>query len=172
MKKFVPLLLPLFLLLNTPVIAADKPGIAFVDVRKVMMESKVGKRNKAVFEKMIKEKEAVIAKEEEKLKAMQQAFQKDQLLMTEEQKKVKQQAFQEQAEAFQKTVREAKQEIGKKDNEYTSKALDEIRGIIAEMAKEMKLILVLEASGSGLLYAEEGMDLTAKVLEKYDAKGK
>ncbi|MDH5511989.1 MAG: hypothetical protein OEY27_02150, partial [Gammaproteobacteria bacterium] len=63
MKKFVPLLLPLFLLLNTPVIAADKPGIAFVDVRKVMMESKVGKRNKAVFEKMIKEKEAVIAKE-------------------------------------------------------------------------------------------------------------
>jgi len=171
MKKFL-LLLPLFLLLNAPVIAAEKSGIAFVDVRKILLESKVGKRNKAEFEKIVKQKEAAIAKEEEKLKAMQQVFQKDQLLMTEEQKRAKQQTFQEQAEAFQKMVREAKQEINKKDNEFASKALGEIRGIIADMAKEMKLILVLEASGSGLLYAEEGMDLTPKVLEKYDAKAK
>ena len=48
----------------------------------------------------------------------------------------------------------------------------EIRGIIAELAKEMKLNLVLEASESGLLYAEEGMDLTSKVMEKYDAKSR
>ncbi len=36
----------------------------------------------------------------------------------------------------------------------------------------MKLSLVLEASESGLLYAEENMDLTQKVMEKYDAKAK
>jgi hypothetical protein len=36
----------------------------------------------------------------------------------------------------------------------------------------MKLSLVLEASESGLLYAEQSMDLTPKVMEKYDAKGK
>ncbi|MCR4301109.1 MAG: OmpH family outer membrane protein [Sulfuricaulis sp.] len=171
MKKFV-LLLPLFLLLNAPVIAADKPGIAYVDVRKVLLESKMGKKNKAEIEKMIKQKETVFAKEEEKLKAMQQAFQKDQLLMTEEQKKVKQQEFQEKADAYQKMVKEAKQEVGKKDNEFTSKALGEIRGIVADIAKEMKLSLVLEASESGLLYAENGMDLTQKVIEKYEAKAK
>jgi outer membrane protein len=171
MKKFV-LLLPLFLLLNAPVLAADKPGIAYVDVRKVLLESKIGKKNKAAFEKIIKEKEAVIAKEEEKLKAMQQAFQKDQLLMTEEQKKAKQQAFQEKADAYQKMVKEAKQEVGQKDNEFTSKALGEIRGIVADIAKEKKLSLVLEASESGLLYAEDGMDLTQKVMERYDAKAK
>jgi outer membrane protein len=171
MKKLV-LLLPLFLLLNAPVLAADKSGIAFVDVRKVLLESKVGKKNKAEFEKMIKQKEAAISKEEEKLKALQQAFQKDQLLMTEEQKKAKQQEFQEKADVYQKMVKEAKQEVNKKDSEYTSKALGEIRGIIAGIAKEMKLSLVLEASESGLLYAEEGMDLTPKVMERYDAKSK
>jgi outer membrane protein len=171
MKKFVPLL-PLFLLLNTPILAADKPGIAYVDARKVLLESKVGKKNKAAFEKMIKEKEATFAKEEEKLKAMEQAYQKDQLLMTEEQKKTKQQAFQEKVKSFQKMVKEAKQEVTKKDNEFASKALGEIRGIVADIAKEMKLSLVLEASESGLLYAEDGMDLTQKVMERYDAKAK
>lgn len=171
MKKFI-FFLPLILLLSNTAMAADKPDIGYVDVRKVLLESKIGKKNKAEFEKMIKEKESSLIKEEEKLKAMQESFQKDQLLMTDEQKKAKQKAFQEKADAYQKMVKEAKQEVGKKDSEYTAKSLAEVRGIIAELAREMKLKLVLEVSESGLLYADENMDLTAKVMEKYDAKMK
>ncbi|GAB4507507.1 MAG: hypothetical protein Tsb0026_03250 [Sulfuricaulis sp.] len=169
MNKFI-LLLPLIMLLNNAAVAADKPAIAYVDVRKILMESKIGKKNKTEFEKMIKEKESALGKEEEKLKAMQEAFQKDQLMMTDEQKKAKQKTFQEKADAFQKMVRDAKQEVGKKENEYTSRALTELRAIIADLAKEMKLSLVLEVSESGLLYAEESMNLTSKVMEKYDTK--
>lgn len=171
MKRFL-LLLPLIMLWNPAALAADQPSIGYVDVRKVLLESKIGKKNKAEFEKLVKDKEAALNKEEEKLKAMQEAFQKDQLMMTEDQKKAKQKAFQEKAEAYQKMVRDAKQEVNKKDNEYAAKALTEIRAIIAELAKEMKLSLVLEASESGLLYAEEKLDLTPKVMERYDAKGK
>lgn len=160
------------ILLNNVAIAADKPAIGYVDVRKVLLESKVGKKNKAEFEKIIKEKESALAKEEEKLKAMQEAFQKDQLLMTDDQKKTKQKAFQEKVDAYQKMVKDAKQEVSMKDNEFAAKSMGEIRSIIADLAKEMKLNLVLEASESGLLYAEEGMDLTSKVIEKYDAKSK
>ena len=166
------LLFPLLMLLNSVAIAADKPAIAYVDARKVLLESKAGKKNKAGLEKLVKEKEGALRKEEEKLKAMQEAFQKDQLLMTDDQKMARQKAFQEKAEAYQKLVRDAKQEINKKDNEYTAKSLAEIRGVIAELAKEMKLSLVLEVSESGLLYAEEGMDLTSKVMEKYNARAK
>jgi outer membrane protein len=171
MKKFF-LLLPLIMLFNHVAVAADQTAIGYVDVRKVLLESKLGKKNKAEFEKLIKNKESALAKEEEKLKAMQEAFQKDQLMMTDDQKQAKQNAFKEKADAYQKMVREAKQEISKKDNEYTSRALTEIRAIVADLAKEMKLSLVLEASESGLLYAEQSMDLTPKVMEKYDAKGK
>lgn len=171
MKNFF-LLLPLIMLLNHAAMAADQPGIGYVDVRKVLLESKPGKKNKSEFEKMIKEKESALNKEEEKLKAMQESFQKDQLMMTDEQKKTRQKTFQEKAEAYQKMVRDAKQEISKKDNEYTSRALTEIRAIVADLAREMKLSLVLEASESGLLYADDKMNLTQKVMEKYDAKGK
>ncbi|MBI3570454.1 MAG: OmpH family outer membrane protein [Gammaproteobacteria bacterium] len=171
MKKWI-WLFPLLVLLNGVAVAAEKSAVGFVDVRKVLLESKIGKKNKAEFEKMIKEKESTLNKEEEKLKAMQEAFQKDQLLMTDDQKKAKQKAFQEKADAYQNMVKDAKQEIGKKDNEYAAKSMADIRGIIADLAREMKLNLVLEASESGLLYAEEGMDLTPKVIEKYNAKSK
>src|SRR3970282_1132058 len=101
MKKFY-LLLPLIMLLNHVAMAADQPAIGYVDVRKVLLESKLGKKNKAEFEKMVKDKESTLSKEEGKLKAMQEAFQKDQLMMTDEQKKARTKAFQEKVDAYQK----------------------------------------------------------------------
>ena len=154
------------------VCAAEKQAVGYVDMRQVFVESKIGKKNMADLDKLRKEKESVLAGEESKLQAMQQAFQKDQLLMTDAQKLEKQKAFQEKAEAYQKMVGEAKQVVSKKDNEYANKSVTDIKAVVADLAKEMKLHLVLDASGGSVLYAEEGMDLTQKVLEKYDAKAK
>lgn len=171
MKKFV--LLSLLIMFFAGVVsAADKPTIGYVNLHKVLLESKVGKRNKAELDKLIKEKESTITGEEAKLQAMQQAFQKEQLLMTDAQKQEKQKAFQDKAEAYQKMVGEAKQAVSKKDNEFASKSVADIKVIVADLAKEMKLHLVLDASTGSVLYSEEGMDLTQKVIEKYDAKAK
>jgi Skp family chaperone for outer membrane proteins len=69
-------------------------------------------------------------------------------------------------------VSDANQDIAAKDKEFAAKSIAEIRKLIADVAKEMNISLVLEASESGLLYADSGMDLTQKVLERYDAKSK
>ena len=171
MKKLA-LLLAFIVLLHGTAAAAEAPTMGYVDLRKLLVESKIGQKNKAELDKLIKEKEKALTGEEGKLQAIQQAFQKDMLLMTDEQKQAKQKEFQEKAEAYQKLVSEAKQAVGKKDNEFASQSLAEIKKIIAAVAKEMKLSMVLDASESGMLYAEDGMDLTQKVLERYDAKAK
>ena len=170
MKNFA--LLFAFITLLNGAAAAEVPTIGYVDLRRLLVESKVGQKNKAELDKLVKEKEKLLTSEEGKLQAIQQAFQKDQLLMTDDQKQAKQKEFQEKAEAYQKLVNEAKRDVGKKDNEFASQSLADIKKIIAVVAKEMKLVLVLETSESGVLYAEDGMDLTQKVLERYDAKAK
>lgn len=170
MKK-VFLFLPLLIVLNASLPAfADTPSIGYVDMRQVLLESKIGKKKKAEFEKLVKEKESQLSKEEEKLKAMEQAFQKEQLLMTEEQKQAKRREYQEKSQTFQRMVRDAKEEVARKDSEFTAKAVGEVRAIVADLAKSMKLQLVLEASESGLLYADDALNLTPKVMERYDAK--
>lgn len=171
MKKFV-LFLFLSVLLNNVVNAAESLAVGYVDLHKVLLESKIGKKSKAEIDKLIKEKETTIGKEEEKLKAMQQAFEKDQLLMTDAQKKTKQKEFQEKAEVYQKMVNEAKQEVSQKNTKYSAQTMTEVREIVATLAKEKKLSLVFEVTESGLLYAEDSMDLTNKVIEKYDSKAK
>ena len=150
--------------------AADKPAIGYVDVRAVLMESKAGKQHKADMDKFVKDKQAALQKEEEKLKSLQQTLEKEVLTLTDAQKQDKQRGFQEKVQALQKTAQEAERELRQKDADYTNKALEEIRKIIAATAKEEKLILVLGKTEMSVLYAEDGMDLTPKVIQKYDGR--
>ena len=171
MRKFALFALLVFLFSGVA-IAADKPTIGYVNLHTVLIESKVGKRNKAELNKLIKQKESAISAAQDKLKAMQESFQKEQLLMTDDQKKAKQKEFQEKAQAYQEMVNEAKNAVGEKDKEYANKSLAEIKPIIAEIAKDMKISIVFDANELSVLYAEKGMDLTQKVIERYDAKMK
>lgn len=158
-------------LLGSPLAgAADKPAIGYVDMRTVLLESKSGKQHKSELEKLVKDKQAAIKKEEDKLKALQQTLEKEMLTLTDTQKQEKQRGFQEKVQTFQKDAQDAERELRQKDSEYTNKTVEEIRKVIADVAKEEKLSLVLGKTETSVLYAEEGMDITSKVIQKFDSR--
>jgi outer membrane protein len=128
------------LLVSAPVLAADSVKIGYVDVRTVVLET------------------------------LQQTLEKEMLTLTEAQKQDKQRGFQEKVQVFQKSAQDAEREVRQKDTEYTNKALEEVRKIITDVAKEEKVSLVLGKTEMSVLYAEDGMDLTAKVIKKYDSR--
>jgi len=166
-------LVALALLAGTlPAMAADKGAVAFVNLQRVMTESKAGQRNRAELEKLAKDKQAVLQKEEEKLKGLQQDFQKNQLLLTDQQKQQKQQEFQTKLQAFQKMQADARQTLGKREGELVNKAMTDIRAIVKDVAKEQHYSLVLFLPENAVLPVDESTDLTAKVLERYNAKTK
>jgi len=153
-------------------LAQETAKYGYVDMRKLMLESKAGQRGKSEIERLVKQKQEQIAKEEQKIKDLRQAADKDQLVFTEAQKRAKQREIQQKTEDLQQLAKDAQREVAKKDNEFSSKAIAEIRALIAEIAKEEKLSLVFEKNEMPVLYATEGPDLTDKVLKKYDAKTK
>jgi outer membrane protein len=148
---------------------AEDIRIGYVDVRKVMTESKSGSKVRAEIEKTIKARRESLAQEEKKLKDLQDAFEKDKLLLSESQRATKQKEFQEKVRAFQQARADAQREIEQKEREFTSKALPKIRDIIHELAKEQKLTLVFEKNEAPVLYAVDGPDLTDKVMQRFDA---
>lgn len=170
MKRIATIAAVAGLLSSTLVGAADKPAIGYVDMRTVLLESKAGKQHKTELEKIVKDKQAALKKEEDKLKSLQQTLEKEMLTLTDAQKQEKQRGFQEKVQTFQKGAQDAERDLRQKDSEYTNKAVEEIRKVIAEVAKEEKLSLVLGKTETSVLYAEDGMDLTAKVIQKFDSR--
>ena len=170
MKQQIMWCMTASLLIGAPVLAADNVKIGYVDVRAVVLESKSGQQHKVEMEKFVKDKQATLKKEEDKLKTLQQTLEKEMLTLTEAQKQDKQRGFQEKVQAFQKSAQDAEREVRQKDTEYTNKALEDVRKVITEVAKDEKVGLVLGKTEMSVLYAEDGMDLTAKVIKKYDSR--
>ena len=150
--------------------AEDKLKIGYVDLRQVLMESNVGKQHKAAMEKVVKEKQGALEQEEKKLQTQKEGYEKDQLTYTDAQKRTKQRDLQDKFQALQDKANDAQKELRQKDSDFTSKALKDIKVVIAEVAKEEKANLVLEKTEVSVLYSDEGLDLTPKVLQKYNAK--
>lgn len=170
MKKMYVVMLLAGLAFSGAAGAEDKLKIGYVDVRQVLIQSNAGKQFQAVTEKAGKEKQNMFAAEEKKLQALKDAYEKDQLTYSEAQKRSKQRDLQDKYQALQDSVNDTQKEFRQKEGEFTGKSLKDIRTVIAEVAKEEKTTLVLEKTEMSVLYAEEGMDLTAKVLQKYNAK--
>ena len=153
------------LVLSAPALAETKIG--YVDVRAVLTESKAGKAHREELEKYIKDKQAALKKEEEKLNALRQSLEKEALTLTDAQKQQKQKDFQEKVQTLQKTAQEADRDLRQKDTEFTNKSLEVIRQVVADVAKAEGVNMVL---GRGeILFADAGMDLTAKVTEQFDS---
>ena len=159
-------------MLTSAVALAEVGNIGYVDMRKVLTENKAGQRVKADLEKEVKTRKDALAKEEVKLKALQDAYEKDKLLLSESQRQEKQKDFQQKLEVYQKSAAQAQRELSQKEAEYTKKAVPEIRAIIRELAKEEKLVLVFEKNDVPALYAADGPDLTEKVLARYNKSQK
>jgi len=157
----------------TTVRAEDKARIGYVDVRKVLFESKSGQKSKATMQRMEKEKLAVLQREKSKLDAefqrLKSDIEKNKLIYSQKQVNDKQRAFQQKVQRFQQMQLEARGELSKTGSALTKTAVENIRKIIAEVAREEKLMLVFDLNAPPL-YAEPGPDITDKVMDRYNKK--
>jgi outer membrane protein len=143
--------------------------IGFVDVRQVVVESAAGKQHRAEMEKAVKEKRAALDEEQKKLQALKEGYEKDALTYTDAQKRSKQRDLEDKFQALQDKAAQADKELTQRDGEFTNKAVAEIKELIAVVAKEEKVGMVF-AKSDLVLFTANSVDLTPKVLQKYDTK--
>lgn len=156
-----------------PATAVQAEGrIGYVDMQRAVTESQSGKRARAEIESAVKKKQEQVSREGQKLKALQQALEKEQLTLTDTQKRTKQRDFEQKVQTYQQLAADGQRELSQMEAEHTRKVLTDIRAVIREIAQAEKLMLVLEKNEQPVLYAEDGPDLTDRVIKAYDAKSK
>ena len=172
MKKLAMALAIAGLTVGAVAAAAEKPTVGVVEMNKVMRESKAGKRGDEELRKLADARKKQITAEGQKFEKMREDAQKNEMLMTDKQKEEKQKELQAKLDALRKMEAEANQEIGKRNAELASKIVQDVRAIIAELAGDQGLTVVLNTNPQELLYAVDGVNLTTKVIERLDAKTK
>lgn len=150
--------------------AQERIKIGFIDIQKVISESQPGKRAKERFQAQVKKAEADVVKERQDLEKLRADIEKKGPLLKDEERRNLEADYQRRSVNLQRAMTDHQQELQQKNNEMMSDILKELEQIVTEVGKADKFTLILERSQ--ILYSDQGIDITNKVIETYNSRVK
>lgn len=150
--------------------AQDRIKIGYIDIQRVVGESQAGKRARDRFQAQIKKAEADLMKERQDIDRLRSDLEKKGPLLRDDERRNLEVDLQKRSVNLQRSMSDLQQELQVKNNEMMSEILKELEKIVNEIGKSEKFTLILERSQ--ILYSDQGIDITSKVIETYNSRAK
>ena len=159
----------LFLLLAVPVRSQEGVKIGFVDLDRALNESRAGKIALEKLQTKIKETESSLLKEKQDLERLRTDIEKKGLLLKETERRKLEKEFQRRVRNYQREMRDSQEELNQRKNELMADILKGLEKVVTAIGKNEKFTLILERSQ--VLYTDQGVDITDRVIKRYDSNG-
>ena len=150
--------------------AQERVKIGYIDIQRVIAESQAGKRARDRFQVQVKKAEGDILKERQDLERLKSDLDKKGPLLKDDERRNLESDLQKRSVNLQRSMSDYQQDLQVKNNEMMSEILKELEKIVNEVGKAEKFTLILERSQ--ILYSDQGIDITTKVIETYNSRAK
>ena len=151
----------------TPSYAADKVG--YVNLQRLINESRMGKVAREEIQKLRKEKEAALALKLREINMLRDNINKKGDQMDPREKRDKRAVLKRAYEDYQRLVNDAKEDILKEDREIVSIILKKADGVLKKVAKKKKFAIILK-DPNAIGYLDPSVDITDDVLKALNQK--
>lgn len=178
MKKRMLLSVIMLLIAATAMAAGGKT--AYVDTQTVFDKAKLGKKYQGIVKEYYESRKKILDLDSDEIQKLQDDYTKQvqAKLLTEKAQKEKEETLSRKISEFQKKRDDFSAEIGKKNDELSSEFNEQLILVLKDIAKREKYSLVLnktinilsKAEVPAVLFAEEDLDLTEKVIAELDKK--
>ncbi len=145
--------------------------VGYIDIQRLVNESKMGVAAKKEIEKLQKEKEAVLASKLKEISILKEKIDENQGTMDVKEKEDKAEALKVLHKEYQNLVKDAKEDILKEDGELISTLLQKADGILKKIAKKRKFSIILKNPNS-IGYLDPQFDITDMVLKELNESEK
>ena len=150
--------------------AQDRVKIGFIDIQRAISESQAGKRAKQNFQVEVKKAENDLLKAKQELERLKSDLDKKGPLLKEEERRNLEADLQRRYVNYQRSMQDQQQSLRQKEGQMTSDILKDLEKIVDEVGKTEKFTLILERNQ--ILYSDQGIDITNKVIEVYNSRSK
>ncbi len=167
MKRLWIVLAVALMLVATPVLAAATK-IGYVDLQRALVESDAGKAAQTRMGQRVAEVQTTAQDRQQRLRVMQEELEQKTLMLSAEAKTKKEQDFEQQRREFQRFVQDAQEQLQREEARLGQGIIEGMGEVIRTLGAREGYTVILELSGSALLYANEAIDLTDKVIAEYN----
>ncbi len=180
MKKVLLLIVAMSLTAATALAAGGK--IAYVDTQTVFDKTKLGKRYQGIVREYYESRKKILDMDADEIQKLQDDYnkQKQAKLLNDKAQKEKEETISRKINEFEKKRNEFSGEISKKNEELSNEFNQQMTTIVKDLAKKEKVSVVLnktinimsKAEVPAVLYADDDLDLTEKVVAEMDKQEK
>ncbi|HEX9444116.1 MAG TPA: OmpH family outer membrane protein [Candidatus Binatia bacterium] len=161
------LLAVVFLLFAAPA-WGQQVKIGLIDIQRAINESQPGKTAKERLQAQVKKAEADMNRERQDIEKGKADFDKKGPLLKEDDRRKMEGELQKRIVNYQRNSRDVQEELGLRQREAEAAILKDLEGVVAEIGKNEKFTFILEKSQ--LLYSDQAIDITTKVIELYNGR--
>jgi len=154
----------------TVVLAQERIKIGFIDVQRIISESQAGKKAKDRFQAQVKKAETDVQEERQDLERLKNDLDKKGPLLKDEERRNLEADLQKRSVILQRTLGDYQQDLQRRNNEMMAEILKELEQVVTEVGKADKFTLILERSQ--ILYSDQAIDITNKVIDVYNSRMK
>ena len=151
---------------------SSAPGsvrLGVVDSQKVLNETEAGKKVMGSLNTFMKNRQSLIELEEKELKRMEDDLVKQTSVLSANAKKEREDQLRRRAMEFQQKVNELNREVQDKQKELDEGFRDKVEKVVAKVAQQFGLLVVIEKGRSGLtVYNDSSLDISARVIEEFN----
>jgi outer membrane protein len=178
MKKILIMVAVLSLIAASALAASGR--IAYVDTQTVFDKTKLGKKYQGIVREYFESRKKILDLDADEIQKLQEEYgkQKQAKLLNDKAQKEKEESISRKISEYEKKRSEFQVEITKKNEELSNEFNQKMISVLKEIAKKEKASLVLnktinimsKAEVPSVLYADEDLDLTDKVIVELDKK--
>ncbi len=149
---------------------ADIAKIGVVDFQKVLSVSEAGKAAQAEINKKGKAMEAELKKQGDAIEAIRQRLEREALVMNKEKREERQREFRIKVNDFKTMKKKYAADFKEMEKRLIAKIQREVMALLKEIGKKEGYLLILERREGGLLYFPRALDLTDRLIQRYNAE--
>ena len=155
--------------------AAAEVKIAVVSPQQILDDTKKGKKIKQLLAEYVETRQRTIQSEEAELKRLEAERISQESVSSASAKQEKEKVFEQKLAAYQRRLQELDGEVQAKKREALGAFTKAIEQAVQQIAENENIVLVLEKGGSRagtlILYNQDSLDLTGRVIKALDSKG-
>jgi outer membrane protein len=153
---------------TAPAAALGQVKIAVINVDRLVTDSALGKEAFARVKKLADQKKEEGEKLTKELREMEQKLADQGASLAEDKKDALQKQYQERAIAFKRFQDDAQRALEEAQKKELEELQKRVMPVITQIGKEKGYTLIFNKFQSGLVFADEGVDVTDDVLKRFN----
>ncbi len=143
--------------------------IAYINIQRIANESAEGKAATAKVQALVQKKQAEAIENNKALQADQQKLAAGASVMSEASRAELEKKIERQNVELQRMTQDAQQEVQELQQTLQNQFQQKLMPIVQQVASTKGIHMLFSAADSGIVWADQGLDITADVIKQFDS---